>query len=89
MYTLQWWFRCPLLIEGCRKPPLPAPKKGAPGPQIHKLTEPGEGAIGADLAEGEEKAEIGALQPAAAAQDAPKAAGRGQGTAQRAWAKPC
>ena len=66
MYTLPWWFRCPLLIEGCRKPPHPAPKKGAPGPQIHKLTEPGEGAIGAGLTEGEEEAEIGTLQPAAA-----------------------
>ena len=33
---------------------------------IDKLTEPGEGAIGAGLAEGEEDAEIGTLQPAAA-----------------------
>ena len=33
---------------------------------IHKLTEPGEGAISAGLTEGEEEAEIGTLQPAAA-----------------------
>ena len=69
---------------------------------IDELTKPGEGAIGAGLTEDKEEAQIETLQPAAAVEvrmaervsldgaalDAPKAAGRGQGPAQRAWPDP-